>query len=202
MERIEELEKSIKEYWANRTELKKNILLNQYVELNQEFKEKLMYLIEKQSKRKEGDNQKKIKSIYLYRLLSSVYTENYEAVLGISNSDLYLDEERSETYWFPALVYKNIGEDFKEIETLLRKRFIRLEEYELFQLKKILLNEDWKLLQEIFLHLMKDSINMIIDSSLPMENELLILTGNYMDKPEILRCFSTEGDKAIYESEM
>lgn len=80
------------------------------------------------------------------------------------------------------------------VERLLRKSFIHLEEYELFQLKKILLNEDWKLLQKIFLHLIKDFIGFIIDSPLQLESELQILSGDYMDKPRVLQSISTEGD--------
>ena len=74
----------------------------------------------------------------------------------------------------------------EKVEDCLRKKFIRLKEYELFRLKRILLEDDWKILQEIFLLLMKDSINILTDSSLQLENELQILAGNYMDRPEAL----------------
>lgn len=129
----------------------------------------------------------------MYRLVTSVYTEGYEVILGIANSDLYLDENKSEKFWFPELVYKNIDEDMKEVENRLQKKFLRLETYELFRLKLILLEDDWKLLQEVFLRLVKDLIGVIIESPLQLNGELQILSGNYMDKPEILWSTTTEG---------
>ena len=132
MERINKLEETIKEHWIAHTEAKRIFLFEHYEEMKPEFYKKLNSLIDEQKNRnKDGI---KIQAVYLYRLLSSVYTESYEAILGIASSDLYLDEGKSEAYWFPDLVYRNIDEDLKEIEVLLRKRFIRLEEYELFQL--------------------------------------------------------------------
>ena len=120
------------------------------------------------------------------RLLSSVYTESYEAVLGAANSDLYLDENKSEIYWYPDLVYKNIDKDIKNVEAFLRKEYIHLEEFEIFQLKKILLNDDWKLLQEIFLYLLKNSVELIANYSIILEEEIQIFSGDYMDRPEVL----------------
>ncbi len=65
-------------------------------------------------------------------------------------------------------------------------QFDRLKEYELFQLKQILLKDDWKILQEVFLLLLKNFIDFLTDSSPRLESELQILAGNYMDHPEIL----------------
>lgn len=190
MERIKELEDSIKEHWTERTRSKKEFLEQHYEDMKPGFTKKLNELIEGKKNQKSDGTQKKIQSFYLHRMLSSVYTESYEAVLGMSNADLYLDEDRCETYWYPNVVYRNIDEDMRTVETLLRKKFIRLEEFELFQLKKILLNEDWKLLQEFFLLLMKESIPMIVGSPLVLDSEVKIFAGNHMDKPELLWCTS------------
>ena len=61
-----------------------------------------------------------------------------------------------------------------------------LEEFEIFQLKKILLNDDWKLLQEIFLYLLKNSVELIANYSIILEKEIQIFSGDYMDRPEVL----------------
>lgn len=191
MNRMKELENAVKKYWEECTEKKRSYLGQHYEEMKPELQKKLKRLLDDQKNKEKDDGQRKIQSLYLYRLLTSVYTESYEAIIGIANSDLYLDEDKSETYWFADLVYRDIDEDMKEIEALLRKKFIRLEEYELFQLKNILLNDDWELLQETFLHLIKDSVELVLNSGLRMESELQILTGNYMDRPKVLGNIST-----------
>lgn len=191
MDRTQELVGLIKEHWVAHIETKKKYLMLHYMDMKPEFCKKLNYLIDGQRNREKDCGSKKVQTIYLNRLLSSIYTESYDAILGIANTDLYLDQEKSETYWFPDLVYRNIDEDMKKIEVLLRKGFIRLEEYELFQLRKILLNDDWELIQEVFLNLIKESIGLILNSELHMESELQIISGNYMDKPKVLWCVST-----------
>lgn len=186
MKRISEMENSVKKNWCLRTNVKRKFLNEHYMELKPDFDAKLYNLFEQQKNRSKHIKGRKIQSIYLNRLLSSVYTESYEAVLGAANSDLYLDENKSEIYWYPDLVYKNIDKDIKNVEAFLRKEYIHLEEFEIFQLKKILLNDDWKLLQEIFLYLLKNSVELIANYSIILEKEIQIFSGDYMDRPEVL----------------
>ena len=186
MKRISEMENSVKKNWCLRTNVKRKFLNEHYMELKPDFDAKLYNLFEQQKNRSKHIKGRKIQSIYLNQLLSSVYTESYEAVLGAANSDLYLDENKSEIYWYPDLVYKNIDKDIKDVEVSLRKEYIHLEEFEIFQLKKILLNDDWKLLQEIFLYLLKNSVELIANYSIILEEEIQIFSGDYMDRPEVL----------------
>ena len=186
MKRISEMENSVKKNWCLRTNVKRKFLNEHYMELKPDFDAKLYNLFEQQKNRSKHIKGRKIQSIYLNRLLSSVYTESYEAVLGAANSDLYLDENKSEIYWYPDLVYKNIDKDIKDVEVSLRKEYIHLEEFEIFQLKKILLNDDWKLLQEIFLYLLKNSVELIANYAIRLEKEIQIFSGDYMDRREVL----------------
>lgn len=183
MDRIQELEQWVRAPWTERTRIKRDFLMEHYEELVPDFQEALIHLIDRQSKK---NSMGKIQYIYLNRLLSSVYTESYISIIGMAGSELFLDENKSQIDWHPQLVYENIDKDMGKVEEHLRKKFIRLKEYELFRLKRILLEDDWKILQEIFLLLMKDSINVLTDSSLQLENELQIISGNYMDRPEVL----------------
>lgn len=183
MERMQELEQWVRESWTERTRIKRDFLMEHYEELAPDFQEALIRLIDQQSQK---NSMRKIQYIYLNRLLSSVYTESYVSIIGMAGPEQFLDENRSQIDWYPQLVYENIDNDMGKVEERLRKKFIRLKEYELFRLKRILLEDDWKILQEIFLLLVKDSLNVLSDSSLQLENELQILSGNYMDRPEVL----------------
>lgn len=132
------------------------------------------------------EKQDKIKYLLLCRLLSGAYTENYEAILGLSSSLLYLDENKSLTYWRPALIYDSIDRDMKEVEKLLNKGFIRLQEYELFRLKQKLLNDDWELLKECFPRMIERNLGMITESNLLMEKQFLVLCGDYMEELPVI----------------
>lgn len=183
MERIQGLEQWVREQWTERTRIKRDHLMENYKEMVPGFQEVLICLIEEQRKM---DTMRKIRYIYLNRLLSSVYTESYVSIVGMAGSELFLDENRSQVDWYPKLVYENIDKDMRKVEDHLRKKFIRLKEYELFQLKRILLEDDWKILQEVFLLLIKDPIDLLTDSPLQLESGSQILSGNYMDRPEVI----------------
>lgn len=60
-----------------------------------------------------------------------------------------------------------------------------MEEYELLRLKRELLKDDWKLLQEMFPLLVEESADILSGSGLPLASSLQIISGDYMDKPEI-----------------
>ena len=118
--------------------------------------------------------------------MSSDYTESYESILGMSSSTLYLDEKRSQVYWIPECIYETIDKDMVEAEKILRRKFIRIQEFELFYIKRKLLDDDWKLLKKVFVTLSKQSMNLIMNSSLKLDDEFLLLCGNYMENLKIM----------------
>lgn len=106
MERKKDMEEYLKDYRINRFE-DKRVRLNQYEsKLNSTFQNKLRALIIEQENRQKENSEDKIKCFYLCRLMSSVYTESYESMLGMSGPTLYLDEKRSQVYWIPVYVDK------------------------------------------------------------------------------------------------
>ena len=129
----------------------------------------------------ESETEREVKYFYLCRLMSSEYTESYESVLGLSTQMLYLDEQKSQVYWFPHMIYKDIQMDMKEVERIVRRKFLRLEAAELFYLKRKLLGDDWDLLQQCFSDLIKGAMEVFMNRPLKLEKELVVLSGNYMD---------------------
>lgn len=186
MDRRKEMEEYLKEYRTERLKIKKIYLENNLIKLESAFHEKLNILIAEQLQRQKEDNAVKLKNIFLCRLISSGYTESYETILGMSSVMLYMDEKKSQVYWYPELVYENIVQDMDAVEKLLRIKFLRLEDFELFSLKQKLLYDDWTLLQECFRNLFKQSVSLIMNSPLRLENEVQILSGGYMDSLKII----------------
>lgn len=181
MNRCNELEEWIEEYRKDRIEKKSEYLANNLSAMELLFYEKLELLIREQTILQESETEREVKYFYLCRLMSSEYTESYEAVLGLSNQMLYLDEQKSQVYWFPHMIYKNIQMDMKKVEQIVRKKFLRLEAAELFYLKRKLLGDDWDLLQKCFSDLIKGAMDVFKNRSLKLEKELVVLSGNYMD---------------------
>jgi hypothetical protein len=186
MDRRKKMEEYLKDYRTERLKIKKIYLENNLIKLESAFHEKLYILIAEQLQRQKEDNAVKLKNIFLCRLISSGYTESYDVILGMSNVMLYMDEKKSQVYWYPELVYENIVQDMDAVEKLLRIKFLRLEDFELFFLKQKLLYDDWTLLQECFRNLFKQAVSLIMDSPLRLENEFLILSGDYMDNLKII----------------
>lgn len=192
MNRCNELEECIEEYRKVRIEKKSDYLANNLTSMETLFYEKLELLVKEQTSLQESETEREVKYFYLCRLMSSEYTESYESVLGLSTQMLYLDQQKSQVYWFPHLIYKNIQMDMKEVEQIVRKKFLRLEASELFYLKRKLLGDDWNLLQKCFSDLIKGAMEVFMNRSLKLEKELVVLSGNYMDHLQIVWHGDTE----------
>lgn len=191
MNRIAELEEYIQEYRTNRISKKREFLIEKYIRLEPEFYSKLDILIEKQIRSQSEVGQDKIKYIALSRLNSSSYTESYEAYFWMSNSMLYFDKNKSYVYWNPVFIYENIERDMDMVEHLLRHKFVRLKAYELLALKRNLISDDWYVFETNFLNLVKTSMVRIVNSSLNVENEIMILYGDYMEKLRVIGRINT-----------
>ena len=192
MNRCNELEECIEEYRKVRIEKKSDYLANNLASMETLFYEKLELLVKEQTSLQESETEREVKYFYLCRLMSSEYTESYESVLGLSTQMLYLDQQKSQVYWFPHLIYKNIQMDMKVVEQIVRKKFLRLEVSELFYLKRKLLGDDWNLLQKCFSDLIKGAMEVFMNRSLKLEKELVVLSGNYMDHLQIVWHGDTE----------
>lgn len=195
MDRKKDLEEYIQEYKNERMQIKKSFLEKNISKMQQTFLKSISILIDEQLQRQTAEESVKLKYIFLCKLMSSGYTESYEAVLGMSSDMLYLDEKKSQVYWYPELIYENITQDMDNVEKLLRKKYTRIEEFELFYIKQSLLSDDWKLLQECYKDLIKPAMDLLMESPLRLETPILFLSGNYMDNLKIMGYEDTERGK-------
>lgn len=186
MNREKELEDYLKDYRKKRREKKQKELPAYVRKLAESFFEKLGIVAEEQKYRQREENVEPVKFVFLCRLLSSYYTQSYDAVMGLSDSRLYLDEGRSEIFWKPVPVYEGIEEDMEEAKRLLSRKFIRLEASELFYIRKKLLGDDWELLQGCFRVLSRQAFQQMEDRCLKMDEEILFVCGDYMDRLKIV----------------
>ena len=182
MARNKELEEYLEEFRKNRSFQKQERLQEYSQILSLDFQGKIDVLLKEQLRRQEKKEQDKIKYIYLFQLASSFYTESFEALLGISNEKLYLDEYQSQIFWCPRVVYENIEEDMAAAEKSIRRKFVRIEDFELTHIKRKLLSDDWGIVQAIFRILSEQAIDSIRKTSLMLQDEVFFLCGDYMDE--------------------
>ncbi len=193
MERIPELEEYIKEYRTIRQNEKKSMAEKKWRNMLPALCLCMDSLFGEQIYRRESDEQEGIKYIIFFHLLSSGYTGSNEIALGMSNSMIYLDDKFSCVYWKPDLIYESLDEDMGKIKRILQQKFLRIEEFELLYLKQKLLLDDWEVFRQIIGKLTAGIAEMVLNSRLPLEKEVEILYGNYMDKLDVAAKIETEG---------
>lgn len=182
MERLEELQAYIEDYRSERMEQKKKLLKADRTQLNRLFCEALDAAINHQTEKQSFDEQEKVRYIFLCQLASSRQTESYKVLLGMSNSDLYLDDAKVTVFWYPEPIYQNVSADMKEVKKLLKEKGGQPEEEELLKLKQILLQDNWNLLREQFPELVEENFNRITESNLQIEEHFSALCGDYMER--------------------
>jgi len=179
---MQELEITIKGIWSEKLkEREKFILLNE-CKIKCDLELRINQLIEEQLNKYSGDGKRVIRYLFMCRLRSGGYTGNYELIVGISNSKLYMDEYKSMEFWYPELIYKGIEQDLNEIKKNLNKSVFRLEEYEFFCLKQKLLEDYWKIIKINCKRWKTSLLGTLTNNSLMLDQNVSILVGNYMDR--------------------
>jgi len=186
MDRFTSMEKSINQYRKERKNNKREYLNNNGESLIPSLLAVLGSLADVQISKQDLEGQGKVKYIIFQRLLSSERTGSFEIYVGMSDAMLYLDKEMDYLFWKPELLYEDIDQAMREIEKILSKEYVQIEEYELIYLKQKLLLDDWKLFVGILKMAAGEIAGEITKSSLLLEDEIQILCGNYMDRLDII----------------
>lgn len=193
MERVSEMEEYIREYRNIRQSEKSGMIEKEYHCLLPSLYTYMDSLIKEQIFRRKSDGQEGIKHILFFRLLSSGYTGSGEIALGMSNSMIYLDDNFSCVYWKPDFIYESIDEDMEKVKCILQQKYIRIEKFELLYLKQKLLSDDWEVFSKIIAKLAEKIAEQVLNSPLLLEDELVILYGDYMDRLDVAAKIGTEG---------
>lgn len=194
MRRTKELEVYLQDYRAERTAAKRAELEKNYTRMIPALGEKTDRLVRLQTAYQAAGRQERIRNLAFFRLGSSAYTQSHETALAMSNRKLYLDKCMDCVYWKPDILYEGIAVDLEKAEDLLNKRFIRLEKYEMFYIRQRLLSDDWELLCTFLPRLVQGIADRITDSPLLVEEDVEVLCGGYMEKPQTVCRIDTGGE--------
>lgn len=185
MERLEQMEEYVRKFWDEHIRSKEVEIKKKDSQLAQELKSKIDILVKEQVARQKEEDQRIIKYLFLCKLHSSSYTGSNEVMLGLSNAQLFFDENRSYIYWYPSFIYDSQDKDMAEVGKQIKKKFIRVEAAELFYLKQRLLSDYWNMLEDSFVRVIDGIQDYILESSLLLDQYFLPLCGNYMDQLRI-----------------
>ena len=192
MERIEKMKDNIQEYRVRRAETKRDYLTKYKTKIETDFVEQLNILVRDQLHNQPDVSDRKLSNLFMCRLKSSEYTGSYESILGLSCSQPYLDDQKSQLYWRPPYLYDNLDKDMGEVEKYLRKNFIRIEKYELFRLQQQLLYDDWQIWESIIPELAERNREVITHSPLHINDEILVVSGDYMERLKVIGYIKVE----------
>ncbi|GLC80078.1 hypothetical protein [Lacrimispora brassicae] len=182
MEQLEKLEVYIEDYCSKRMEQKKKLLKTNRTQLNRLFCEVLDAAINHQTEKQLFDEQERVRYLFLCQLASSRQTESYKVLLGMSNSNLYLDDSKVTVFWYPEPIYQSVKVDMKEVKKLLKEKGEQPEEEVILKLKQKLLEDDWNLLREQFPEMIEENFYRITESNLRIEEHFSALCGDYMER--------------------
>ncbi|GEM_PF-898910 len=157
---------------------------------------KLDELIEDQYDLRKTEDQDKIQFLFIFRLLTSNYTESYELALGFCNSLMYLDDNLSFVYWYPNSVFENVNADLQQLQKFVKNKFIRMEKHELFYLKQLLLNDSWLAFQKVIKQVMSELVNNINFDPRIFNERINIVCGDYMGAAESF-CYIDRNKKTV-----
>lgn len=172
-------ETCIHDYRVNRRKEKSRYVAKHYKEMQESFCGIMAQLIQKQILLQQTGGCSKVSSLCFWHLLSSDYTGSYEIAVGLCGKRLQMDEHMAYVYWKPEILYEGIDHEAEALEKFLRRCFRCIEEYDLLQLKRQLLMDDWLLFGKTVKTLAGSAGEKLLKSKVYKEEEVQVLFGEY-----------------------
>lgn len=172
-------ETCIYDYRINRRKEKSRYVARHYEEMKDSFSGAVDKLIQKQIGLQQLDEYDLVTSLCFWHLLSSDYTGSYEIAVGMCGDKMQIDEHMAYVYWKPEILYEGIDHETEVLEKFLHKSFRSIEDFDVLQLKRQLLMDDWLLFGKIVKALAESVGQKILESPICTENEIQVLLGEY-----------------------
>lgn len=116
----------------------------------------------------------------VFYLESSLYTQTYEYQVSISNRELYMDEARQERFWTPDFMKQDMDLQRKHIRKALTKKFVRIKDYEVECMFRLLLKQYKNMMEVYLLDVFKQVADAEWFKDIEKEETFLFVSGTYM----------------------
>jgi len=147
------------------------------------------------------NQQKKGKLNYLaFSLLSyGLYMDRLEMRIDAMDDGFYLDVEEAAEYYQFVFLKDRYLEDLEILYKKVHGKFIRLQNYELEQLKITYAKFYFSIIYHIMESLSELIVQTVADSGIPVAENFKIIFGEYMDQAVILYAREKKGNEIFFD---
>lgn len=113
----------------------------------------------------------------VFFLYSSLVTKTCEYQICLSNNEMYFDKQMLNEYWRPPYI------DVPEVEllrTILKKKFVRIQDYELIYLQRMFAEQYKKILEVYMSKVFRDVAQTLWFQAVHKEKMFVFVYGEYM----------------------
>lgn len=135
-----------------------------------------------QKQQKKGKLQYLVFSFMQY----GIYLDNLEMRIDALDDSFYLDEQESEEYYHPAFLQERYIEDLNYLQKKVGEKYIRLQNYELIDIKKEYASFYQSILFRMIESLTAVIMELLAESEALMADGFKIIFGEYMDNAIVL----------------
>ncbi|MDD6626884.1 MAG: hypothetical protein PUF03_01375 [Lachnospiraceae bacterium] len=155
-------------------------------EVWQELKDILRDLLQKIRIMQEQNEKGEIQYFIFNFMESGVYTDKIEIYIDALDDGFYLDEQEAVCSYCPCFLQKLYQRDIEGLVRQIQKQFIRLQEYEIVEVKRKYIELYDRIMYEMIKSLSELVMREITGSGIKTAGMLKIAYGRYMDKAVIV----------------
>ena len=119
-------------------------------------------------------------------LQSGIYTSKFELCIDALDDGFYLDKQETALYYCPCFLQEKYQKDICGLLQQAESKFIRLQEYELVEIKKQYTAVYDCIVYEWIKSLAKLILQEVVRSSVGITDKFMLIYGKYMDEAIIL----------------
>ncbi len=142
----------------------------------------LMYAGDMQNKNKKGSG----KYLVFSFLNSGIYFERLELRIEVLDDGFYLDEQEAAEYYSPQFLQDKYVSDIQYLCREASKRFVRLQDHELFEIKKEYATFYHSMICQMIKSLCGMIMKTVMKSGIKIVEDFKIIYGGYMDKAVLI----------------
>lgn len=171
------------------TELIKKEYKEKQIEIVTDFVKIMSNLFEESYRLQEEGKKGNVSFIYFSFLYSNVLMNKRAFRIDVFNEEMFLDDIEVTSEWSFDFVFKYIDSDMEKIKRIISSNYIKIKNYELWELKNSY-EYNYYLAVEFILKELTDCINKLKCFKKMKKNEkVYVMFGEYMEKPIVLQVF-------------
>lgn len=185
MERTEEIVNEFRELSAEIFQKSREKIIPEYQEnrekMLENLKDILRYLFMEAYIMQEDGRKKAVRIIGFFYLHSSLLTGSHKYLISLYDEAFYLDQNEVSSSYFPTFLISYFLSDIQLLEAYIRKRYIRIRNYEMERIKFLHIQQYHELMKNIFCDVLGEIKSLPEYQIMKKSEKPLFLYGGYRD---------------------